>query len=123
MDNIRQSLSLDQIKTQWPVLSDLQETEGKYKDDVLAEDEAKRRLLQVGEKFEKLDRLRSKSYFARPWMKPTREELFSKWIDLENQLHDEDNNKVEYKDFRVLEQALKTTLWGKTPDYLQPIAL
>ncbi|KAK5786886.1 hypothetical protein PVK06_041534 [Gossypium arboreum] len=47
----------------------------------------------------------------------------SQWVDLEDQLHDEDNNKVEYKDLKGLEQALKTTLWGKTPDYLQPIAL
>ncbi|KAH1084444.1 hypothetical protein J1N35_024205 [Gossypium stocksii] len=132
---------IDQIKVQWPMQSDLlvikqeiQEIDRKYKDAVLAEDEAKWRLLLVGEKIEELDLQRSEFYFAPRRSEKvtatddrvsmlTLEEGLSKFRDLENQLYDEDNNKVEYNDFLGLEQALKKTAWGKTPDYLQPIAI
>ncbi|KAA3471991.1 pentafunctional arom polypeptide [Gossypium australe] len=131
---------IDQIKVQWPMQPDLlvikqeiQEIDRKYKDAALAEDEAKWRLLLVGGKIEELDRQRSEFYFAPRWPEKvtptdyraimlTCEELLSKFRDLENQLYDKDNNKVEYKDFLGLEQALKKTAWGKTPDYLQTIA-
>ncbi|TYJ12580.1 hypothetical protein E1A91_A11G361200v1 [Gossypium mustelinum] len=132
---------IDQFKKQWlqsdplVIKQEIQEIDRKYKDAVLAEDEAKRRLLLVGEKIEELDRQRSEFYFAHRWSEKvtstddrvsmlTREkEVLSKLRDLENQLYDKDNNKVEYKDFLGLEQALKKTAWGKTPDYLQPIAI
>lgn len=133
---------IDQIKMQWPMQSDLlvikqeiQEIDRKYKDAVLAEDEAKWRLLLVGKKIEELDRQLSEFYFAHRWSEKvtstddrvsmlTREkEVLSKLRDLENQLYDKDNNKVEYKDFLGLEQSLKKTAWGKTPNYLQPIAI
>ncbi|MBA0771413.1 hypothetical protein Gotri_019881 [Gossypium trilobum] len=116
---------IDQIKKQWlqsdplAIKKEIQEIDRKYKDAVLAEDEAKWRLLLVGEKIEELDRQRSEFYFASRWW----EEVLSKFRDLENQLYDEENNKVEYKDFLGLEQALKKTAWGKTPDYLQTIAI
>ncbi|TYG48166.1 hypothetical protein ES288_D11G401700v1 [Gossypium darwinii] len=42
----------------------------------------------------------------------------------QNEVYDDDNNnKVEFKDFRSLEQALNNTAWGKFPDYLEPIAI
>ncbi|MBA0619565.1 hypothetical protein Godav_028720 [Gossypium davidsonii] len=113
------------IKKQWlqsdplAIKQEIQEIDRKYKDAVLAEDEAKWRLLLVGEKIEELDRQRSEFYSALRWS----EEVLSKFRDLENQLYDEENNKVEYKDFLGLEQALKKTAWGKTPDYLQTIAI
>ncbi|KAG4123660.1 hypothetical protein ERO13_D11G339900v2 [Gossypium hirsutum] len=128
------------IKKQWlqsdplAIKQEIQEIDRKYKDAVLAEDEAKWRLLLVGEKIEELDQQQSEFYFAPRWSEKvtatdyrpimlTGEEVLSKLRDLENQLHDEDNNKVEYKDFLGLEQALKKTAWGKTPDYLQTIAI
>ncbi|MBA0753787.1 hypothetical protein Gogos_021992 [Gossypium gossypioides] len=113
------------IKKQWlqsdplAIKQEIQEIDRKYKDAVLAEDEAKWQLLLVGEKIEELDRQRSEFYFASRWS----EEVLSKFRDLENQLYDDENNKMEYKDFLGLEQALKKTAWGKTPDYLQTIAI
>ncbi|KAA3471987.1 pentafunctional arom polypeptide [Gossypium australe] len=122
---------IDQIKKEWlqsdplAIKQEIQEIDRKHKDAVLTEDEAKLRLLLVGKKIEELDRQRSEFYFAarryRAIMQ-TCEEFLSKFRDLENQLYDKDNNKVEYKDFLGLEQALKKTAWGKTPDYLQTIA-
>ncbi|KAG8479865.1 hypothetical protein CXB51_029517 [Gossypium anomalum] len=53
----------------------------------------------------------------------TREGVQSKFRDLENELYDKGNDKVECKDFPGLEQALKNTAWRKTPDYLQTIAI
>ncbi|KAK8330204.1 hypothetical protein V6Z12_A11G380400 [Gossypium hirsutum] len=117
------------------IKQEIQEIDRKYKDAVLAEDEAKWRLLLVGKKIEELDRQLSEFYFAHRWSEKvtstddrvsmlTREkEVLSKLRDLENQLYDKDNNKVEYKDFLGLEQSLKKTAWGKTPNYLQPIAI
>ncbi|KAB2060066.1 hypothetical protein ERO13_A11G321200v2 [Gossypium hirsutum] len=56
--------SLEQIKTQWPIRPDLQhikqkiqEIESNYKDDSLT-DEAKRRLVEVGDELERLDQER-----------------------------------------------------------------
>ncbi|MBA0860458.1 hypothetical protein Goshw_017840 [Gossypium schwendimanii] len=115
---------IDRSKKQWPqsdplaIKQEIQEIDRKYKNAVLAEAEAKWQLLLLGEKIEELDRQRSEFYFASRWW----EEVLSKFRDLENQLYDEENNKVEYKDFLGLEQALKKTAWGKTPDYLQSIA-
>ncbi|XP_040961200.1 uncharacterized protein [Gossypium hirsutum] len=58
--------SLEQIKTQWPIRPDLQhikqkiqEIESNYKDDSLTE-EAKRRLVEVGDELERLDQERLK---------------------------------------------------------------
>ncbi|KAK5787360.1 hypothetical protein PVK06_042014 [Gossypium arboreum] len=105
-----------------------------YKGDRLTEAEAKQKLLGVGKEIEQLDQ-HLEFYFAHRWSEKvtstddrvsmlTREkEVLSKLRDLENQLYDKDNNKVEYKDFLGLEQALKKTAWGKTPNYLQPIAI
>ncbi|KAL1075848.1 hypothetical protein V6Z11_D11G392900 [Gossypium hirsutum] len=53
----------------------------------------------------------------------TREGVQSKFRDLENQLYDEGNDKVECKDFPGLEQALKNTAWGEIPEYLESIAI
>ncbi|KAL1075849.1 hypothetical protein V6Z11_D11G393000 [Gossypium hirsutum] len=59
--------SLEQIKTQWPIRPDLQhmkekiqEIESNYKDDSLTSDEAKRRLVEVGDELERLDQERLK---------------------------------------------------------------
>ncbi|KAB2006892.1 hypothetical protein ES319_D11G379400v1 [Gossypium barbadense] len=86
------------------------------------------------QEIDRTKRKTNKFYFAPRWSEKvtatdyrpimlTGEEVLSKLRDLENQLHDKDNNKVEYKDFLGLEQALKKTAWGKTPDYLQTIAI
>ncbi|KAK5787361.1 uncharacterized protein LOC128284300 [Gossypium arboreum] len=53
----------------------------------------------------------------------TREGVQSKFRDLENQLYDKSNDKVECKDFPGLEQALKNTAWGEIPEYLESIAI
>ncbi|KAH1084448.1 hypothetical protein J1N35_024209 [Gossypium stocksii] len=53
----------------------------------------------------------------------TREGIQSKFRDLENQLYEEGNDKVECKDFPGLEQALKNTAWGEIPEYLESIAI
>ncbi|KAH1084449.1 hypothetical protein J1N35_024210 [Gossypium stocksii] len=53
----------------------------------------------------------------------TREGVRSKFCDLENQLYDKGNDKVEFKDFPGLEQALKNTTRGKLPEYLESIAI
>ncbi|KAB2060061.1 hypothetical protein E1A91_A11G361700v1 [Gossypium mustelinum] len=53
----------------------------------------------------------------------TREGVQSKFRDLENQLYDNGNDKVECKDFPGLEQALKNTVWGEIPEYLESIAI
>ncbi|KAK5787362.1 hypothetical protein PVK06_042016 [Gossypium arboreum] len=53
----------------------------------------------------------------------TREGVQSKFRDLENQLYDNGNDKVECKDFPGLEQALKNTAWGEIPEYLESIAI
>ncbi|MBA0669297.1 hypothetical protein Goklo_029702, partial [Gossypium klotzschianum] len=53
----------------------------------------------------------------------TREGVQSKFRDLENQLYDKGNDKVECKDFPGLEQAFKNTAWGKIPEYLESIAI
>ncbi|TYI04034.1 hypothetical protein ES332_A11G386900v1 [Gossypium tomentosum] len=53
----------------------------------------------------------------------TREGVQSKFRDLENQLYDNGNDKVECKDFPALEQALKNTVWGEIPEYLESIAI
>ncbi|XP_052877677.1 uncharacterized protein LOC108470535 isoform X2 [Gossypium arboreum] len=47
----------------------------------------------------------------------------SKFDHFINQLYDNDNNKVEYKDFQGLEDALANTAWGKVPDYLKSIGI
>ncbi|MFQ6658385.1 hypothetical protein Gotur_027673 [Gossypium turneri] len=54
---------------------------------------------------------------------PTREEVQFEFRDLENQLYDKGNDKVECKDFPGLEQALKNTAWGEIPEYLESIAI
>ncbi|KAH1084450.1 hypothetical protein J1N35_024211 [Gossypium stocksii] len=127
----------NQIKMQRPIQSDLlvtiqviQETDRKCKDAVLAEAKAKWRLLLIiGETIEKLDLQRSEFFFGPPCKvkvtatDKTREGVQSKFRDLENQLYDKGNDKVECKDFRGLEQALKNTSWGKIPDYLESIAI
>ncbi|KAG8479860.1 hypothetical protein CXB51_029509 [Gossypium anomalum] len=51
----------------------------------------------------------------------TGEELQYSTCELENQLCDNDNNKVDVTDFHGLEQALNN-IGYKTPDYLKPIA-
>ncbi|KAK5787363.1 hypothetical protein PVK06_042017 [Gossypium arboreum] len=53
----------------------------------------------------------------------TSEGVQSKFRDLENQLYDDGNDKVECKDFPGLEQALKNTAWGEIPEYLESIAI
>ncbi|KAH1084447.1 hypothetical protein J1N35_024208 [Gossypium stocksii] len=53
----------------------------------------------------------------------TREGIQSKFRDLENQLYEKGNDKVECKDFPGLEQALKNTAWGEIPEYLESIAI
>ncbi|KAK8330208.1 hypothetical protein V6Z12_A11G380700 [Gossypium hirsutum] len=53
----------------------------------------------------------------------TREGVQSKFRDLENQLYDKSNDKVECKDFPGLEQALKNTAWGEIPEYLESITI
>ncbi|TYG64535.1 hypothetical protein ES288_D06G115600v1 [Gossypium darwinii] len=47
----------------------------------------------------------------------------SKFVHFINQLYNNDNNKVEYKDFQGLEDALANTAWGKVPDYLKSIGI
>lgn len=52
----------------------------------------------------------------------TCEELqYSTFNELENQLCDKDNNKVDVTDFHGLEQALNNSDCCKTPAYLKPI--
>ncbi|XP_052479219.1 uncharacterized protein LOC105761752 [Gossypium raimondii] len=117
----------NQIKMQWPIQSDplviihvIQETDRKCKDAVLAEAKAKWRL----------DRQRSEIFFPPPCKvkvtatdDKTREGVQSEFRDLENQLYDKGNDKVECKDFPGLAQELKKTSWGKIPDYLESIAI
>ncbi|TYI58807.1 hypothetical protein E1A91_D11G387500v1 [Gossypium mustelinum] len=47
----------------------------------------------------------------------------SKFVHFINQLYDNDNNEVEYKDFQGLEDALANTAWGEVPDYLKSIGI
>ncbi|KAA3471982.1 ribosome biogenesis protein RLP24-like [Gossypium australe] len=127
----------NQIKMLGPKRSDLlvtiqviHETDRKCKDAVLAEAKAKWRLLPIGETIEKLDRQRSEFFLPPPWKvkvtatdDKTRQGVQSKFCDLENQIYDKGNDKVECEDFLGLEQELKKTSWGKVPDYLESIAI
>ncbi|KAG8491269.1 hypothetical protein CXB51_014446 [Gossypium anomalum] len=47
----------------------------------------------------------------------------SKFVHFMNQLYNNGNNKVKYKDFQGLEDALANTAWGKVPDYLKSIGI
>ncbi|MBA0633525.1 hypothetical protein Godav_000086 [Gossypium davidsonii] len=127
--------SLEQIETQWPVLSDLQKVKQNIKEilenhkgRILSEAEAKRKLLLVEKELEQLDQL--ELYSACSQMKevggslPTREEIQSKFSELEKEIYAKDNNKVDVEDFLGLQQALDNiTGWGKLPNYLEPIAI
>ncbi|MBA0742877.1 hypothetical protein Gogos_015888 [Gossypium gossypioides] len=127
--------SFEQIETQWPVLSDLQKVKQhikeileNHKGRLLSEAEAKQKLLQVEKELEQLDQL--ELYSACSQMKevggslPTREEIQSKFSELEKEIYAKDNNKVDVEDFPGLQQALDNiTGWGKLPNYLEPIAI
>ncbi|KAL1075836.1 hypothetical protein V6Z11_D11G391900 [Gossypium hirsutum] len=127
--------SLEQIETQWPVLSGLQKVKQNIKEilenhkgRILSEAEAKQKLLQVEKELEQLDQL--ELYSACSQMKevggslPTREEIQSKFSELEKEIYAKDNNKVDVEDFLGLQQALDNiTGWGRLPNYLEPIAI
>lgn len=136
--------SLEQIETRWPVLSDLQKVKQNIKEilenhkgRILSEAEAKQKLLQVEKELEQLDQLEEfngetieKLYSACSQMKevggslPTREEIQSKFSELEKEIYAKDNNKVDVEDFLGLQQALDNiTGWGRLPNYLEPIAI
>ncbi|KAA3471998.1 pentafunctional arom polypeptide [Gossypium australe] len=136
--------SLEQIETQWPLLSDLQKVKQNIKEilenhkgRLLPEAEAKQKLLQVEKELEQLDQLEEfngetleKLYSACSQMKEvggsllTREEFQSKFSDLEKEIYAKDNNKVGVEDFPGLQAALDNiTGWGKLPNYLEPIAI
>ncbi|KAK8633109.1 hypothetical protein V6N13_013963 [Hibiscus sabdariffa] len=72
---------------------------------------------------------RKKFFSARPLMRTGvcgrlsyLENLSFDLSNLENLLIDKAKYRMEYKIFQGLEQALKNTAWGKTPDYLESIA-
>ncbi|XP_052480253.1 uncharacterized protein LOC105785005 isoform X2 [Gossypium raimondii] len=127
--------SLEQIETQWPVLSDLQKVKQNIKEilenhkgRLLSEAEAKQKLLHVEKELEQFDQL--ELYSACSQMKevggslPTREEIQSKFSELEKEIYAKDNNKVDVEDFLGLQQALDNiTGWGRLPNYLEPIAI
>ncbi|KAB2006877.1 hypothetical protein ES319_D11G378700v1 [Gossypium barbadense] len=136
--------SLEQIETQWPVLSGLQKVKQNIKEilenhkgRILSEAEAKQKLLQVEKELEQLDQLEEfngetieKLYSACSQMKevggslPTRKEIQSKFSELEKEIYPKDNNKVDVEDFLGLQQALDNiTGWGRLPNYLEPIAI
>nr|XP_012466386.1 unnamed protein product [Gossypium raimondii] len=136
--------SLEQIETQWPVLSDLQKVKQNIKEilenhkgRLLSEAEAKQKLLHVEKELEQFDQLEEfngetieKLYSACSQMKevggslPTREEIQSKFSELEKEIYAKDNNKVDVEDFLGLQQALDNiTGWGRLPNYLEPIAI
>ncbi|PPD93178.1 hypothetical protein GOBAR_DD09882 [Gossypium barbadense] len=148
--------SLEQIKTQWPIRPDLQhikqkiqEIESNYKDDSLTE-EAKRRLVEVGDELERLDQERLKdstkagnldAVFTDFSMETLQKEFSMSVADVQETtatnhliivdedqdqhhgslLTPQDNKKVAVTDFHGLEQALNNIGCYKTPDHLKPI--
>ncbi|KAA3471980.1 pentafunctional arom polypeptide [Gossypium australe] len=108
-----------------------------HEDDKLTEDKAKPRLLELIEKLTELEQQRSKEDLDKvreldptfvksmlPFWPYVKISITTKLIDLKNQVYDKNNNnKVEFKYFQGLEQALNNTARGKIPDYLESIAI
>ncbi|GMI79701.1 hypothetical protein HRI_001639400 [Hibiscus trionum] len=129
--------SLEQVEKQWTPGPDLQKLkqyikkiELDFKEDSLTEVEVTQKFLEVEKELKQLDQQQEFSSSHHQLIitgdqnhGSLPENLESKVNYLRSQLYDKDNNKVEYKEFQGLEEALKNTAWGKTPDYLQPIAL
>ncbi|KAK8633110.1 hypothetical protein V6N13_013964 [Hibiscus sabdariffa] len=137
--------SLEQIEKQWTPAPDLhklkqhiKKVEVDFKEGRLTDDEANQSLLQVENKLKQIDqqledlkKMRdtdstfAKNTFSSPLpcvVTGDRKKLESEVNYLRSQVYDKENNKVEYKEFQGLEEELKNTAWGKTPDNLEAIA-
>ncbi|XP_052480581.1 uncharacterized protein LOC128031862 isoform X2 [Gossypium raimondii] len=140
--------SFKQFKTRWPMRPDLQsilqkiqDIKAKFKDHLLTEDKEQTRdpdavFFNTKDTNMGTGTLTKEFCSAYPWLfsldqnpdqghgsLSTLEGIQSLLKSLENQLYDENNNKVSVKDFEGLEEALKeTNAMDLLPDYLRPIA-
>ncbi|KAG4109183.1 hypothetical protein ERO13_1Z049657v2 [Gossypium hirsutum] len=143
--DMKSILCLDHTVKTLPLVNtqNIKTNDGKFKDDHLAEYEMMKKFLETYELkqnllHEKLDLQLSED--SENASLPTEQNEFSlscapaqdrgscmsfesKFVHFINQLYNNDNSKVEYKDFQGLEDALANTAWGKVPDYLKSIGI